>query len=134
MKILGIEHIAIAVNSLEKEAPFWSEVLELKNRKFEDVKSQGVSTDIYDTGRGKIELLEANFPNSPISKFLKKNGSGIHHICLEVDSIQDSMIEMKEKKIRLIGNDITIGAEGYKIIFIHPSSAGGVLVELAEKP
>jgi methylmalonyl-CoA/ethylmalonyl-CoA epimerase len=134
MKILGIEHVAIAVENLEKESPFWSEVLGLKQTALEDVPSQGVITDIYDTARGKIELLKSKNLNSPIANFLKKNGSGIHHICLEVEDINEAFDKMRRRNIRIIGDQITIGAEGYKVIFIHPSSAGGVLVELAEKP
>ena len=72
-------------------------------------------------------------PNSPISKFLNKRGPGLHHICFEVDDIGKALAELKEKNIKVIGDKISIGAEGYEILFIHPSSTGGVLVELAQK-
>ena len=134
MKILGIEHIGLAVNSIDTAAPFWRDILHLPHRRSEEVKRQGVMTDIYDTSSGKIELLEGTGPDSPITKFLEKRGSGIHHICLEVEDIESALAELKENNIKIVNDEISIGAEGYKIIFIHPKSTGGVLVELAEKP
>ena len=133
MKIIGIEHIGIAVKDLSQDAPFWSEVLGIDKSKTEDVDGQGVITDIYNTGRGKIELLLSKYPDSPIGKFIEKKGPGIHHVCLQVESIDDSIKALKENKIEIIGDTPTIGAEGFKVIFIHPRSAGGVLVELAER-
>ena len=99
----------------------------------EDVDDQGVITDIYDTGQGKVELLQAKYPDSPIAKFLDRRGPGIHHICLQVEDIDEAIQELKSEGIQLIGNGTSIGAEGYRVVFIHPGSAGGVLVELAEK-
>ena len=133
MKIIGIEHIGIAVKDLSQDAPFWSKVLGIDKSKTEDVDGQGVITDIYNTGRGKIELLLSKYPDSPIGKFIEKRGPGIHHVCLQVESIDDSIKALKENKIEIIGDTPTIGAEGFKVIFIHPRSAGGVLVELAER-
>ena len=133
MKVIGVEHIGIAINDLEKDAPFWSKVLGIEQTKTEDVDDQGVITDIYDTGRGKIELLLSKYPDSPIGKFLKKRGPGIHHICLQVEDIEESIEVLKKDGIETIGEKSSIGAEGFKVIFIHPRSTGGVLVELAEK-
>ncbi len=133
MKILGIEHVGIAVDDVKRNAKFWKKVLNISFTKTEIIDNQSVKTDIYDTGRGKIELLESTSPDSPITKFLNHNGNGIHHICLQVDDIDNAIQELNENKIRLIGNKAIIGAEGYKIIFIHPKDTGGVLVELAEK-
>ena len=133
MKIIGIEHIGIAVKDLDKDALFWSKVLGIEQTKTEDVDDQGVITDIYDTGRGKIELLLSKYPDSPIGKFLKKRGPGIHHICLQVEDIEESIKVLKKHGIETIGDKCSIGAEGFKVIFIHPRSTGGVLVELAEK-
>ena len=133
MKIIGIEHIGIAVKDLDKDALFWSKVLGIERTNIEDVDDQGVITDIYDTGRGKIELLLSKYPDSPIEKFLKNRGSGIHHICLQVEDIKESINVLKQNDIEIIGDEPTIGAEGFKVIFIHPRAAGGVLVELAEK-
>ena len=134
MKILGIEHLGIAVEDLAQDSPFWKHVLNMDHLSTEVVSDQGVTTDIYDTGKGKVELLEAANPDSPIVKFLENHGPGIHHVCFEVDSITIAIKELKEYKISIIGDDYSIGAEGYKVAFIHPRSTGGVLVELAEKP
>ncbi|MEE2876626.1 MAG: methylmalonyl-CoA epimerase [Candidatus Neomarinimicrobiota bacterium] len=133
MKILGIEHVAIATDDLDGDAPFWKHVLNISHSSTEDVLSESVTTDIYNTGRGKIELLSEVGDDTHISRFLEKRGKGIHHICLEVDDIDNAIDELKEKGIRLIKDEPTVGAEGYRIIFIHPESAGGVLVELAER-
>jgi len=133
MKILGIEHIGIAVNSIDKDAPFWKHILNLPHRERKLWKKQGVMTDIYDTGRGKVELLEAMGEDSPIGKFLENRGAGIHHVCFEVDNITTAIKELKEFNVQVLSNEPTIGAEGYKVVFIHPKSTGGVLVELAEK-
>ena len=132
MKIIGIEHIGIAVEDLKKSREFWDHILESKNKTREIVKEQDVITEIYDTGRGKIELLFSKNKDSTISKFIKTKGPGIHHICLKVENITDAINKLKEKGVGLIGDNYSIGAEGYKIIFIHPESTGGVLVELAE--
>lgn len=133
MKILGIEHIGIAVNSIDKDAPFWKHILNIPHRGTEVVEGQGVTTDIYDTGRGKVELLEAMGEDSPIGKFLENRGAGIHHVCFEVDNITTAIKELKQDNIQVLSNEPTMGAEGYKVVFIHPKSTGGVLVELAEK-
>ena len=133
MKILGIEHIGIAVNSIDKDAPFWKHILNLPHRGTEAVENQGVMTDIYDTGRGKVELLEAMGSDMPLGKFLEKRGAGMHHVCFEVDNITNAIKELKEFNIQVLSNEPTMGAEGYKVVFIHPKSTGGVLVELAEK-
>lgn len=133
MKILGIEHLAIAVENIDDSAPFWSHILKIPHRKTEVVESEGVTTDIYDTGRGKVELLESLGEDSPINNFLKKRGPGIHHVCFEVEDINSAIKELKENNISVLSEDAKRGAEGYKIVFIHPKSTGGILVELAEK-
>ena len=134
MKIIGIEHIGIAVKELKTDAPFWKHILGIDHTHSEKVESEGVLTEIYDTGKGKVELLESLHPDSPVKKFLEDRGPGIHHVCFEVDDIYESIKELKENNIRVIGDKYTIGAEGYKVVFIHPRSTGGILVELAEKP
>ena len=134
MKILGIEHIGIATESIVKTAPFWKTVLNLEHSHSEEIDREGLVTDIYDSGKGKIELLESVDKNSNISKFLKKRGQGIHHLCLEVENIHNAITELKNLKIRLINDTPLKGAENYLVVFIHPESTGGVLVELAEKP
>ena len=134
MKILGIEHIGIAVNSIDKDAPFWKHILKISHTGTEVVEDQGVTTDIYDIGKGKIELLESMGGDTPIGKFLENRGPGIHHVCFEVEDVTKAIKELKELYIQILSDEPTIGAEGYKVVFIHPKSTGGVLVELAEKP
>ena len=133
MKILGIEHIGIAVEDTENRSPFWEHVLGINRTTTEIVEHEGVKTDIYNTGKGKIELLKSISDDSTIEKFLNKKGEGIHHVCFEVDNIKQAIMELKEKDISIVSEKPSIGAEGYKIVFIHPKSTGGVLVELAEK-
>jgi methylmalonyl-CoA epimerase len=133
MKILGIEHIGIAVKDLDTNAPFWKHVLKISHKGTETVAQEGVTTDIYDTGSGKVELLKSTVSGSVIEKFLENRGEGIHHVCFEVDNINKAIIELKELNIDVISDRPTVGAEGYKVVFIHPKSTGGVLVELAQK-
>ena len=133
MKILGIEHIGIAVKDLDTNAPFWKHVLKISHKGTETVAQEGVTTDIYDTGSGKVELLKSTVSGSVIEKFLENRGEGIHHVCFEVDNINKAIIELKELNIGVISDRPTVGAEGYKVVFIHPKSTGGVLVDLAQK-
>jgi len=133
MKILGIEHLGIAVKDLANDSLFWKHILKINHRSKEVVEEQGVTTDIYDTGQGKVELLQATHPASPIEKFIKKRGAGIHHVCFEVEDINSAIQELKENKIHVLSDEPSIGAEGFKVVFIHPNSTGGVLVELAER-
>ena len=134
MKIIGIEHIGIAVEDLNSSSSFWGDILRIVHTHTEKVESEGVNTKIFDTGKGKIELLDSLEEYSPIRKFLHKRGPGIHHICLEVENINIAIKELKESRIEVLSDFPRVGAEGYKIVFIHPKSTGGVLVELAEKP
>ena len=133
MKILGIEHIGIAVKDLDVSAPFWKDVLKISHKGKETVAQEGVVTDIYDTGRGKVELLKSMASNSVIEKFLKNSGEGIHHVCFEVKNINKAILELKDLNINVLSEHPTTGVEGNKVVFIHPKSTGGVLVELAEK-
>jgi len=133
MKIKGIEHIGIAVESLAKDSPFWKHILNLEQKGKETVASEGVLTDIYETGRGKIELLEAIGKDSTIAKYLEKRGAGVHHVCFEVEDIHLSIEELIDKGIEVIYKEPKIGAEGFLVTFIHPKSTGGVLVELAQQ-
>lgn len=134
MKIIKIEHIGIAVKSLENNAPFWKHVLNISHSGTEIVAGEGVTTDIYDTGRGKVELLESLGDDSPIAAFIDKRGAGVHHICFEVENIYDAITELIDADIEVIYKEPRKGAEGFLVTFIHPNSTGGVLVELAQKP
>lgn len=133
MKILGIEHVAMATDSLEKAAVFWRDILGIRHTQTEVVQSQGVTAQIYDTGHGKVELLEQHGEQSPIAKFLARRGPGIHHVCLQVDDIQSAVSQLKSRGIRLVTEEPQPGGEGCFMIFIHPESTGGVLVELCQR-
>ncbi|NHZ85690.1 MAG: methylmalonyl-CoA epimerase [Planctomycetia bacterium] len=134
MKILGIEHVGIAIEDLDEDAPFWRLLLNNCEYVSEVVKEQKVITEIFDTGQGKIELLKAMSPESPIAKFIEKRGKGIHHICLQVEDVKLAIEELIEAEVELIDKTPRVGAEGFLIAFIHPKSTSGVLVELSEKP
>ena len=133
-KILGIEHVAIAVSSLKEPSRVFGDILGIDNTSTEEVIDQKVVTDIFDTGRGKVELLEATSDDSPISNFLEKRGNGVHHIAFLVDDLEIALKDLAESGIDLIDRSPRIGAEGMLIAFLHPKSTGGVLVELCQKP
>ena len=133
-KILGIEHVAIAVSSLKEPSKVFGDILGIDNTSTEEVIDQKVVTDIFDTGRGKVELLEATSDDSPISNFLEKRGNGVHHIAFLVDDLEIALKDLAESGIDLIDKSPRIGAEGMLIAFLHPKSTGGVLVELCQKP
>ena len=132
-KILGIEHVGIAVESFDGLSNIFSDIFGLEFSGSEEIKDQQVITDIYETGRGKLEFLKATDKNSPIAQFIEKNGTGIHHIAFIVDDIEVALNFLKEKNINLVDSKPRIGAEGYKIAFIHPGSTGGILIELCQK-
>ena len=133
-KILGIEHVAIAVSSLKEPSKIFGDILGIDNTSTEEVVDQMVVTDIFDTGRGKVELLEATSEDSPISNFLEKRGNGVHHIAFLVDDLEIALKDLAKSGIDLIDKSPRIGAEGMLIAFLHPKSTGGVLVELCQKP
>jgi methylmalonyl-CoA/ethylmalonyl-CoA epimerase len=130
MKISHIEHIGIAVSSLEEAIPFYENMLGLKCYAVEEVKDQKVKTAFFMVGQTKIELLESTDPEGPIGKFLEKKGPGIHHLAYAVDDVDQSLAELEEKGVRLIDQKGRKGAEGLTIGFLHPKSTLGVLTEI----
>ena len=132
-KILGIEHIGIAVDDLNGISDVFGDLLGLELRSREKIDDQQVITDIYETGSDKLEFLKATDKNSPISRFIEKKGGGMHHVALVVDHLQPALDYLENQDIHLIDSVPKIGAEGYKVAFIHPKSLGGILVELCEK-
>ena len=132
-KILGIEHVGIAVKDLNSISEIFGELLGLDLHRREKVDDQQVITDIYHAGKDKLEFLKATSPDSPISKFLGKRPEGMHHIALIVDNIQLALNYLNQNNVQLIDSSPRIGAEGLQVAFIHPKSTGGVLVELCEK-
>ncbi|MDN3016601.1 methylmalonyl-CoA epimerase [Neobacillus drentensis] len=131
--IKKVDHIGIAVNSLENALPFYTEVLRLPLLKIEVVESQKVKVAFLQAGETKLELLEPMSEESTIAKFIEKRGEGIHHVALGVNSIEERIMELKEKGIRMIDESPRLGAGGAHIAFMHPKSSSGVLYELCEK-
>jgi len=132
MNISHIEHIGIAVKSLEESIPYYEEVLGIKCYAIEEVKDQRVKTAFFMVGQTKIELLESTDPEGPIGKFIEKRGEGIHHLAFAVKELENALQELESKEIRLIDKAPRKGAEGLDIAFLHPKSTYGVLTELCE--
>ena len=132
-KILSIEHVGVAVENMEGISSIFSDVLGLEFIGSEEVTDQQVITDIYQVDNSKLEFLKATSPDSPIARFIDKNGIGMHHIALLVDHLQLALDYLKDQGVHLIDEKPRIGAEGLSIAFIHPKSTGGILVELCEK-
>lgn len=132
MELTHIEHIGIAVNSLEQAIPFYENVMGLKCYNIEEVADQKVRTAFFRIGQTKIELLESTDPEGPIGKFIEKKGEGIHHIAFAVKGLDNKLKEAESKGVRLIDPIPRKGAEGLDIAFIHPRSTFGVLTELCE--
>lgn len=133
MKVTGVDHIGIAVKSIDEALKLWEEVLGIKCTGREEVEEQKVVTAFLPLGDTEVELLEPTSPESPVSKFMEKRGEGIHHLALRVENIEAALEELKGKGIRLIDEEPRCGAGGAKIAFIHPKAAGGVLLELSER-
>ncbi len=133
MNISHIEHIGIAVKSLEESIPYYENILGLKCYKIEEVADQKVKTAFFMVGQTKIELLEPTSPESTIANFIEKKGEGMHHIAYKVDSVSDSLAEAESKGVRLIDKAPRGGADGLKIAFLHPKSTCSVLTELCEE-
>lgn len=135
MKISRIEHLGIAVKSIEEVLPYFEEVLGLKCYKTEEVADQKVKTAFLKVGEVKLELLEPTCEESTIAKFMENNGGkgGLHHLAFAVeDGVNNALAECDSKGIRLIDKATRNGAEGLHIAFLHPKSTAGVLTELCE--
>ena len=131
---MKIDHIGIATNNIDEAARFYLESLGLQMDHTEEVASQRVRVAMLPLGESRVELLEPTSEDSPISKFLAKRGPGIHHLAVRVDDIRRSLAELKDQGARLIDEQPRAGAGGCLVAFIHPSSTGGVLLELVERP
>lgn len=132
MDLTHIEHIGIAVKSLEESKKYYEEVLGLECYAVEEVADQKVKTAFFKIGQTKLELLESTDPEGPIGKFIEKKGEGIHHMAFAVNGLQNALNEADSKGIRLIDKEPRKGAEGLNIAFLHPKSTGSVLTELCE--
>src|SRR3989442_9053804 len=131
---MKIDHIVIATNGIDDAARFYLDSLGLQIEHVEQVASQKVRVAMLPLGESRIELLEPTSDDSPISKFLAKRGPGIHHIAVRVQDIRASLADLKNQGRRLIDEQPRVGAGGCLVAFVHPSSMGGVLLELVEHP
>ncbi len=133
MKVLKIDHLGIAVNSIAEAKKLFQDTLGLNFEGTETVEEQKVTTAFFPVGDSEVELLESTAPDGPIAKYLDKRGEGIQHIAFRVENIEEALAELKEKGIRLIDEKPRKGAGGAKIAFLHPKSTHGVLIEISER-
>ena len=132
MKIDRIDHIGIAVASIDEALGVYR-ALGLAEARREDVTGQQVATAFLPVGESQIELLESTGEGSPVARFLKKRGPGVHHICFAVEDVKVAIAELQEKGFRLVNSSPVPGAQGKNVAFLHPESGKGVLIELAER-
>ena len=132
MKVSHIEHIGIAVKSLDEAIPYWENVLGLKCYNIEEVADQKVKTAFFKVGQTKIELLESTSEDGTNAKFIEKKGAGVHHVAFAVEGVEDALADAESKGVQLIDKAPRKGAEGLSIAFLHPKSTFGVLTELCE--
>jgi methylmalonyl-CoA/ethylmalonyl-CoA epimerase len=130
--IKGIDHVGIAVKSIEEAKKFWVDTLGLTYLRTEEVPDQKVRVAILAAGETMIELLEPTTPDSPVQKFIDKRGEGLHHMTFETDNIAERLKSLKRSNVGLIDEEPRIGAGGACIAFVHPKSAHGVLIELCQ--
>jgi methylmalonyl-CoA/ethylmalonyl-CoA epimerase len=133
MKVLKIDHIGVAVQSIEETRKLYQDVLGLEYAGSETVAEQKVTTAFFPVGDTEVELLESTAPDGPIAGYLEKRGEGVQHIAFRVDNIEEALAELKAKGVRLIDEKPRVGAGGAKIAFLHPKSTHGVLVELCQR-
>jgi len=133
MECRKIDHIGVAVNSIEERLRFYEETLGLHHTGVETVETQKVKTAFIPCGDSEVELLESTADDGAVAKFIEKNGEGIQHIAIQVDDIDQALEELREKGVRLIDEQPRPGAGGARIAFIHPKATGGVLLELCER-
>ena len=133
MAIGKIDHLGIAVRSIEEAMPLYTGALGLELHEIEEVADQKVRTAVFPVGESRIELLEPTSPDSPVAKFLEKRGEGIHHVALGVPDVAQALARLKAQGCHLIDEVPRRGAGGALIAFVHPKSTGGVLLELCER-
>jgi len=129
----NIEHVGIAVKSLDKSNKIFAALLGKSHYKTEEVKSENVRTSFFKSGQNKIELLESTEPEGPIAKFIEKKGEGIHHIAFAVDDIVSEISRLKEEGFIILNEIPKKGADNKLVAFLHPKSTNGVLIELCQE-
>jgi len=133
MKILKIDHLGIAVESIDQAAAFWKNTLGLPLEGSETVESQKVTTAFLPVGDSEVELLESTAPDGPVARYIAKRGQGVQHVAFRVENLEEVLAELKEKGVPLIDEVPRPGAGGARVAFVHPKAANGVLVELCER-
>ena len=133
MKLLKIDHLGIAVNTIDEGKNFWTDVLGLAVTDTDTVEAQKTTTAFLPVGESEVELLESTTEDGPVAKFIDKKGQGIQHIAFAVENIEEALQELKDKGVQLIDKEPRIGAGGAKIAFLHPKATNGVLVELCQR-
>ena len=133
MKVLKIDHIGIAVKSIDATGQLYNGLLGLQHAGNETVAEQKVTTAFFPVGDTEVELLESTATDGPIAKYLEKKGEGVQHIAFRVENIEEALAELKSKGVQLIDEKPRRGAGGAKIAFLHPKSTFGVLIELCER-
>ena len=133
MKILKIDHLGVAVKSIDNGKNFWSDVLGLEFVGSETVEAQKVTTAFFPVGESEVELLESTADDGPVARYIDKKGEGIQHVAFRVENIEEALAELKAKGNRLIDEQPRLGAGGAKIAFLHPKATSGVLVELCQR-
>jgi methylmalonyl-CoA/ethylmalonyl-CoA epimerase len=133
MTVLKLDHIGVAVNSIDEALRFFSSALGLNVEGFETVNGQKVATAFLPIGDTELELLQSTAADGPIAGFIEKRGEGVQHIAFSVDNIEEALRDLEAKGVRLIDKTPRMGAGGKKIAFIHPKDTHGVLVELCQK-
>ncbi len=128
-----IEHIGIAVKDLEQSSLLYRKLLGYESYKTETVESENVTTEFFKIGESKIELVQATSPESTITSFIEKKGEGIHHIAFAVDNIVEEMARLRAEGFQLLSDEPKKGADNKLVCFVHPKTAGGVLVELCQE-
>ncbi len=129
---MTLDHLGIATKDLDIALAFWQAALGLELIGTEEVADQGVRVAMLPVGESRVELLEPTSADSPVAKFLDKRGPGLHHVALRVSNIRETLAGLKRQGARLIDEEPRVGADGCLIAFVHPSSSGGVLLELVE--
>lgn len=131
--ITGLDHIGIAVSNLDEALEVYEKILGLKVKKVKVIEEQKIKAALLLAGKVKIELMEPTDEEGPVARFIRKKGEGVHHIAFTVTNLEDFLKMIKEKGIVLVDEKPRIGAEEYKMAFLHPKSTKNVLVELCEK-
>ena len=133
MKILKIDHLGIAVKSIDAGKALWTDILGLPFEGTETVTEQKVTTAFFPVGESEVELLESTASDGPVAKYIEKRGEGIQHVAFRVENIEEALAFLKEKGVALIDEKPRKGAGGARIAFLHPKATNGVLVELCER-